>query len=493
MNNSVRLRLFVIAIFVGTHGVKLSQASDPAEVTKVVRPALVKIEISRRETRTVGSGFVVRSDGIIATTFHIVDGADQGKVVFEDGRKADILGYVFKKPDLDVVMLKISDVGLITELPLCENDPKKGSEVFAFGNPGSHRDQVPSGVVVEFADVDTICRREENNDFLKEFKMKFSSDAKWIRTDAKISDLNIGGPLINPKGQVVGINTWYKKEEVDNLNFAVSFLTLKEMLDTLPDKITPLSSLATAQPSINVDDTRKIRIDLPGDDKPLDFDIFFSFLDKLNESLREQDKRLAKGDEGFFIEYPNKNRFATFFHRNGKLNDFVYAMHENGNLMCKGCYKNDQRDGDFVSFNELRIPLFAAQYSLNRKNGYLCLFKNGSPWLIQQYSKSNLILSYLCANKEVLETVQHKPKPVVPVVPSNEMQKAFDELADLEKKIKKSEVQIMDTVDNFAEDIRRQRANANAAGVTQNIQNRSNSRSNAQRELIGGLRGQSGL
>ena len=51
----------------------------------------------------------------------------------------------------------------------------------------------------------------------------------------------------------------------------------------------------------------------------------------------------------------------------------------------------------------------------------------------------------------------------------------------------------MDTVDNFAEDIRRQRANANAAGVTQNIQNRSNSRSNAQRELIGGLRGQSGL
>lgn len=277
MNNSVRLRLFVIAIFVGTHGVKLSQASDPAEVTKVVRPALVKIEISRRETRTVGSGFVVRSDGIIATTFHIVDGADQGKVVFEDGRKADILGYVFKKPDLDVVMLKISDVGPITELPLCENDPKKGSEVFAFGNPGSHRDQVPSGVVVEFSDVDTICRREENNDFLKEFKMKFSSDAKWIRTDANISDLNIGGPLINPKGQVVGINTWYKKEEVDNLNFAVSFLTLKEMLDTLPDKITPLSSLATAQPSINVDDTRKIRIDLPGDDKPLISIYFFRF------------------------------------------------------------------------------------------------------------------------------------------------------------------------------------------------------------------------
>ncbi|MFL1780700.1 Do/DegQ family serine endopeptidase [Candidatus Hepatincolaceae symbiont of Richtersius coronifer] len=138
---------------------------------------------------SVGSGFVVRSDGFIITNFHVIQGSENIQVTFSNGNKFNALVYAIDELT-DLAVLKIEAKGL-PSLKFADSDKVRvGDWVIAIGNPFGLGGTVSSGIV-------SATGRDINigtyNDFLQ--------------TDAAINRGNSGGPMINSKGEVIGINT----------------------------------------------------------------------------------------------------------------------------------------------------------------------------------------------------------------------------------------------------------------------------------------------
>lgn len=138
----------------------------------------------------IGSGFVVRQDGLIATNYHVVKNAQQLTVTFPDGRtaKGKVVG---KDPGEDLALVKI-DASNLPTLPLA--DPRTlrvGQWVVAIGSPLGYQHTVTAGIISAMNR--TVDDLNDRIDFLQ--------------TDAPINPGNSGGPLLDLRGEVVGINT----------------------------------------------------------------------------------------------------------------------------------------------------------------------------------------------------------------------------------------------------------------------------------------------
>ncbi len=143
--------------------------------------------------QSLGSGVIVRSDGIILTNNHVIEGASDVSVVLSDRRKfkATIVGT---DPQTDVAVLRISATGL-TALPLGDSSKAQvGDIVFAIGNPFGVGETVTMGIV----------SAKGRSDLALEGRNAYED---FIQTDAAINPGNSGGALINTRGEVIGINT----------------------------------------------------------------------------------------------------------------------------------------------------------------------------------------------------------------------------------------------------------------------------------------------
>ncbi|WP_297055229.1 DegQ family serine endoprotease [Thermosulfurimonas sp.] len=140
--------------------------------------------------RGAGSGFIVSPDGIIFTNNHVVAGADKVIVQLADGRtyRGKVLG---RDPQSDVAVLKINGKNLPT-IPLGDSDKiQVGEWVIAIGNPFGLSHTVTVGIV---------SAKGRSGLGITDYE-------DFIQTDAAINPGNSGGPLINLRGQVVGMNT----------------------------------------------------------------------------------------------------------------------------------------------------------------------------------------------------------------------------------------------------------------------------------------------
>ncbi|HZH05894.1 MAG TPA: trypsin-like peptidase domain-containing protein, partial [Lautropia sp.] len=137
--------------------------------------------------RGVGSGFIISNDGYVMTNHHVVDGADEIYVTLTDKRefKAKLIG---SDQRTDVALVKIDS----TDLPsLKVGDPNRvrvGEWVLAIGSPFGLESTVTAGIV--------SAKGRETGDYLP-----------FIQTDVAVNPGNSGGPLLNMRGEVVGINS----------------------------------------------------------------------------------------------------------------------------------------------------------------------------------------------------------------------------------------------------------------------------------------------
>ncbi len=141
------------------------------------------------QTHSLGSGFIIRSDGYIVTNNHVVDGASEIEVKLSDGREfpAKVVG---RDKKTDLVLLKIDATG-VPVLPFGDSAKLEvGQPVMAIGNPFGLEGTVTTGIVSAKGRV-----------------IGEGPYDQFIQTDASINPGNSGGPLVNQAGQVVGINT----------------------------------------------------------------------------------------------------------------------------------------------------------------------------------------------------------------------------------------------------------------------------------------------
>jgi serine protease Do len=214
--------IFVVALISSLVGVSNANLPDFTDLVEDVAPAVVKIntvglgETNSRElqlqeqmpdifrellqqrrrpsapTRTMGSGFVISSDGYILTNHHVIDGADKIQVQFSD-RREYAAALVGSDRASDLALLKIEASGL-PSLVFAEPDSTEvGAWVLAIGSPFGLDYSVAAGIV---SAIGRSLPTEQGENYVP-----------FIQTDVAINRGNSGGPLFNLDGEVVGINS----------------------------------------------------------------------------------------------------------------------------------------------------------------------------------------------------------------------------------------------------------------------------------------------
>ncbi len=171
--------------------------------------------------RGQGSGFIISPDGYILTNNHVVDNADKITVILSDEREfnASLIGA---DPQSDVALIKIDEGSGLPTLPLGNSDALEvGEWVIAIGNPFGLSQTVTAGVVSAKGRSSVGINEYEN----------------FIQTDAAINPGNSGGPLVNIKGEVVGINSalYSRTGGYMGIGFAIPINMVKSIQDQLKD------------------------------------------------------------------------------------------------------------------------------------------------------------------------------------------------------------------------------------------------------------------
>ena len=166
-------------------------------VVERLTPSVVSIRVTAENGRGgvgqgAGSGFVIAPDGFVVTNHHVVEKASSVTVVFTDGRElsARVVGV---DPATDLALLRVPEGGLVpVEIGRSEN-LRAGQLVIAIGNPLGFQSSVSSGVVSALG----RNLRGQSGRLIENI----------IQTDVALNPGNSGGPLVDSRGRVVGVNT----------------------------------------------------------------------------------------------------------------------------------------------------------------------------------------------------------------------------------------------------------------------------------------------
>ena len=188
--------------------------------------SIVQVSVLRGESDGgMGSGFVYSDEGYVITNQHVVQDAEKVMITFLDG-EAYIGNVVGSDRDLDIAVVKVQPTNTYLQ-PIKIGDSselKVGEKIAAIGNPFGLSGSMTSGIVSQMG---RLLPQESGY-----------SIPDVIQTDAAINPGNSGGPLLNMKGEVVGINTAIQSAtgEFSGIGFAVPSNTVKKVVPVLIEK-----------------------------------------------------------------------------------------------------------------------------------------------------------------------------------------------------------------------------------------------------------------
>lgn len=221
--------------------------NDITEAVRAVEPAVVSVNVTKtqlvnpyggfgffdffgslpqtRKVAGIGSGLIYDSSGLIVTNAHVVEGAEEITVVLPDKREFDAL-VVGVDETHDIAKLKIKGTNLPFAPLLASGNPIIGEWSIALGNPYGFlmSDSKPTVSVGVVSAVNRSFAPQEGRSF-----------RGMIQTDAAVNPGNSGGPLVNIKGEVIGINTFIVSGTGSNIGigFAIPSTQVQKILQTL--------------------------------------------------------------------------------------------------------------------------------------------------------------------------------------------------------------------------------------------------------------------
>ena len=213
-----------------------SEALSATEAYNKVAPAAVVVStksvtqgyfMQTQEVEGIGSGFIINEEGYILTNYHVVKGAQEISVTLSNDvtTTAQIVNY---DENQDVAMIKITDesVKIPATVELGDSDSlQPGEEVIAIGTPLSTElsSTVTKGIISATS---------------RSVAVESGVTMNLIQTDAAINAGNSGGPLVNTKGEVVGINSSkISGEAVEGIGFSIPINDIKDKIESLSKPI----------------------------------------------------------------------------------------------------------------------------------------------------------------------------------------------------------------------------------------------------------------
>ena len=187
-----------------------------------VSPSVVNIAVSTGFGGGTGSGFVLDTDGHIVTNNHVIEGAEQILVRFADDTlvEADLVGA---DADSDLAVIRVDvPMNLLREVRLGDSSTLRvGQRAIAVGNPFGFEQTMTTGIISALG---RVVRQESG-----------FSLPQLVQTDAAINPGNSGGPLLNARGEVIGVNTliFSSSGSSSGVGFAVPVNTVKRVVPSL--------------------------------------------------------------------------------------------------------------------------------------------------------------------------------------------------------------------------------------------------------------------
>ena len=207
-----------------------SVSKNKLDVEDIASQSLPSIVMLKND-RSTGSGFILGKDTVL-TNRHVVSGRDPRFLITSpSGAKSEgEVVYIDRK--LDFAIVRSNGINRSSPLPLCYRSyPFPGQSVVALGSPLGLAGTVTTGIV-------SAVRSPQTSGDLKGVAPNYIT---LIQTDAAISPGNSGGPLLNNRGEVIGVNTWNlgARGGAQNINFAISIVDILKALEVQAPQYSP--------------------------------------------------------------------------------------------------------------------------------------------------------------------------------------------------------------------------------------------------------------
>ena len=187
-----------------------SSSLTAIEVHDIASKYTVEVNAKNDEYRSTGSGFFTTADGRVVTNYHVIDGMYEITVTDYNGVSYDVVQVLAFDADMDIAVLKVNAKS--TSAVLNTETPRTGAVAYTLGSSKGLTDTFSNGIISNGSRV----------------VPEYHPYIAYIQTTAPISQGNSGGPLINEKAEVIGINSWMKTDG-QNLNFAIPVMYLDDL------------------------------------------------------------------------------------------------------------------------------------------------------------------------------------------------------------------------------------------------------------------------
>lgn len=177
----------------------LAAESRPEEIYASALPATITLEVENAAGQHfIGSAFLAVRDGLAVTAWHVVHDARRIEARFADNQRVPVVGWVDKDEEHDLALIALARGGA-PKLAVCSAPPRVGSRIYTIGAPKGLDFSLSEGLVSQIRMVDGV---------------------EFYQISSPISPGDSGGPVLNERGEVIGIMSW-RKANAENLGFAI--------------------------------------------------------------------------------------------------------------------------------------------------------------------------------------------------------------------------------------------------------------------------------